>query len=133
MAPATEWSPINNKEFSKVFGFTPLAVLASMLAYLTAQFIDVRIYHFWKTLTKGKHLWLRNNASTFISQLTDTSVVLILLCSFKIIDWDKFGILLLNGFLFKVIVALFDTPLLYVATYFLRKKLNLKFGEEVKF
>lgn len=133
LAPATEWSPINNKEFSKVFGFTPLAVLASMLAYLTAQFIDVRIYHFWKTLTKGKHLWLRNNASTFISQLTDTSVVLILLCSFKIIDWDKFGILLLNGFLFKVIVALFDTPLLYITTNFLRKKLNLKFGEEIKF
>ena len=54
------------------------AVMASMIAYLTAQFIDVRIYHFWKKLTKGKHLWLRNNASTLISQLIDTvSVILI--------------------------------------------------------
>ena len=64
---ATEWSPINDATFSNVFGLTGIAVGASMLAYLLAQFIDIRVFHFWKKLTNGKHLWLRNNASTFSS------------------------------------------------------------------
>ena len=104
-----------------------------MLAYLLAQFIDVRIFHFWKNLTKGKHLWLRNNGSTFASQLVDTATVLALLCFAGAIEWSKFGILLLNGFLFKVLIALIDTPLLYLATWIIRKKFNLKFGEELNF
>ena len=81
-APATSWSPVNDTTFTKVFGATPLAVLASMMAYLTAQFIDIHIYHFWKKLTRGNHLWLRNNFSTFSSQIVDTLTVLLLLCSF---------------------------------------------------
>ena len=129
---ATSWSPINNETFSNVFGLTGIAVAASMLAYLLAQFIDIRIFHFWKRITKGKHLWLRNNGSTFVSQLTDTATVLLLLCFAGAIDWNKFGILLINGFLFKVIVALLDTPILYICTSFIRKKFNLKFGEELK-
>jgi len=130
---ATPWSPVDNATFSKVFGLTGLSVGASMLAYLTAQFIDIRIFHFWKTLTKGKHLWLRNNASTMTSQLVDTSTVLVLLCSAGAISWDNFNSLLINGFLFKVIVAFLDTPLLYLSTYFIRKRYNLAFGEELEF
>ena len=56
IVPATEWSPINDTLFNKVFGATAIAVLASMLAYLFAQYIDIQIFHFWKRLTKGKHL-----------------------------------------------------------------------------
>lgn len=130
---ATSWSPVNDETFSSVFGLTGIAVGASMLAYLLAQFIDIRIFHFWKNLTKGKHLWLRNNGSTFASQLVDTATVLALLCFVGAIEWNKFGILLLNGFLFKVLMALIDTPILYLATGFIRKKFNLKFGEELKF
>ena len=74
--PAIENSPINNILFTKVFGLSPIAVLASMLAYLFAQFIDIRIFHFWKRKTNGKHLWLRNNFSTFSSQLIDTLTVI---------------------------------------------------------
>jgi uncharacterized integral membrane protein (TIGR00697 family) len=130
---ATSWSPVDDGTFSKVFGLTGVAVGASMLAYLLAQFIDIRVFHFWKRLTKGKHLWLRNNGSTFTSQLVDTATVLGLLCWVGAIEWDKFGILLLNGFLFKVLMAMIDTPILYVATGCIRKKFNLKFGEELKF
>ena len=104
-----------------------------MLAYLLAQFIDIRVFHFWKNLTKGKHLWLRNNGSTFSSQLVDTATVLALLCFAGAIEWNKFWILLLNGFLFKVLMALIDTPILYLATGIIRKKFYLKFGEELKF
>jgi uncharacterized integral membrane protein (TIGR00697 family) len=129
---ATEWSPVNDTTFSNVFGLTGIAVGASMLAYLLEQFVDIRIFHFWKNLTKGKHLWLRNNASTFSSQLVDTATVLLLLCVAGAIAWDKFWILLLNGFLFKVIMALIDTPILYIVIGLIRKKLNLKVGEEVE-
>ena len=82
-APAIENSPINNNEFHKVFGLSPLAVFASMMAYLCAQFVDIKIFHFWKKKTNGKHLWLRNNFSTFASQFIDTFTVLFLLSSFK--------------------------------------------------
>ena len=131
-APATEWSPVNNELYHKVFGFSAIAVFSSMIAYLLAQFVDIRIYHFWKKKTKGKHLWLRNNFSTMSSQFLDTFTVLFLLCSFEVIEWDLFGKLLMNGFLFKVLIALIDTPILYSFVYLFRKKFNLKVGEEIE-
>lgn len=130
--PATSWSPINDQIFSKVFGATALAVFASMMAYLLAQYVDIQVFHFWKRVTKGKHLWLRNNFSTFFSQFIDTFSVLFLLCSFGLIEWDLFGGLLLGGFLFKVIVAAVDTPFLYIGVWYLRKIFNLKEGEELQ-
>lgn len=131
-APATDWSPVSDNLFSTVFGSTAIAVLASMLAYLFAQFVDIQIYHFWKKLTQGKHLWLRNNCSTFLSQFIDTATVLLLLCSFGEIDWDLFGGLILAGFLFKVIIAALDTPFLYLGVYYFRKRFKLNVNEEIK-
>jgi len=125
-APATNWSPIGDDTFKSVFGFTFIAVGASLAAYLLAQFLDVQIFHFWKKLTKGKHLWLRNNFSTFASQLVDTATVLLLLCSFGVLEWKLFGVLLLNGYLFKVMFALFDTPIIYAVVYFVRKHFGLE-------
>ena len=124
--PMASWSPVDSDTFHKVFGLSAAAVFASMMAYLFAQYVDIRIFHFWKRLTKGKHLWLRNNASTVFSQFIDTSAVLLLLCFFGVIGWERFGILLLNGFLFKVFFAAFDTPFVYLIVYYLRKKFNLK-------
>ena len=132
IVPATTWSPVSNVMFTKVFGFSMVAVFSSMIAYLLAQFVDIRIYHFWKNYTKGKHLWLRNNFSTVTSQFLDTFSVLFLLCSFGVIEWNLFSKLLISGFLFKVLVALFDTPFLYIAVYFFRRKFHLKMGEEIQ-
>ncbi|MAJ44846.1 MAG: hypothetical protein CMF96_08925 [Candidatus Marinimicrobia bacterium] len=131
VVPATTWSPVSNELFTKVFGLFGPAVFASMTAYLTAQFIDIRIFHFWKELTKGKHLWLRNNGSTVASQLVDTSAVLLLLCSFEVIAWDRFSMLLFNGFLFKMLVAFVDTPLFYLSSWYLKKSFNLKIDENL--
>lgn len=130
--PATSWSPVDNGLFEKVFGATAIAVFASMMAYLLAQYVDIQLFHFWKRLTKGRHLWLRNNFSTFLSQFVDTFSVLFLLCSFNKIAWDQFGNLLLSGFLFKVIVAALDTPFFYAAVYGLRKRFALERGEELR-
>ena len=129
---AIESSPVNNELFTKVFGLSPIAVLASMLAYLFAQFIDIRIFYFWKQKTNGKHLWLRNNFSTFFSQFIDTLTLITLLCSFNVLPWSLFKTLLISGFLFKVIIALLDTPILYAVVYLFRTRFNLKVGEEIK-
>lgn len=129
--PAMDSSPIDDNTFKKVFSLSPLAVLASMLAYLAAQFIDIRIYHFWKRLTGGRMLWLRNNFSTFSSQFLDTFLVVGLLSVFKILPWDLFWGLVLSGFLFKVLVALLDTPLLYLLVAWFRKRFQLQINEEI--
>lgn len=131
IAPSTDWSPVNNDMFKSVFGNTIVAVFASMMAYLLAQFIDIQLYHFWKRVTKGKYLWLRNNFSTFSSQFIDTFTVVLLLCAFGEIPWELFYGLVISGFLFKVFIALLDTPLLYLFVYLFRKRFNLKIGEEI--
>lgn len=129
---ATTWSPLSDELFSRVFGNTVIAVFSSMMAYLLAQFVDIQIYHFWKNLTKGKHLWLRNNFSTFSSQFIDTLSVISLLCFFGEIPWERFTGLVISGFLFKAMVAALDTPLLYLGVYIIRKQFGLKIGEEIQ-
>lgn len=131
--PAIANSPINDATFNEVFSLSPLAVLASMIAYLLAQFVDIRIYHFWKKITQGKHLWLRNNFSTFASQFLDTFTVILLLCFFGVLSWDMFLGLVVSGFIFKVLVAAIDTPFLYVFVYLIRKRFGLKIGEEIRY
>ena len=111
--------------FEGVYQFMVGNTIASMIAYLIAQSVDVRLYHFWKRLTKGKHLWLRNNASTTISQLVDsTAIITILYIAGNLDDAiDDAGaviILILNSYLFKFFFALFDTPLMYLGVRLLK-------------
>lgn len=130
--PAIPDSPVGDDMFNEVFGSTGIAVGASMMAYLLAQYIDISIYHFWKQMTKGKHLWLRNNFSTFSSQFVDTMAVILLLSLFGELPWEKFWVLVLSGFLFKVLVAILDTPLLYIIVYSFKKYFHLQTNEEIK-
>ena len=111
--------------FEGVYQFMVGNTIASMIAYLIAQSVDVRLYHFWKRLTKGKHLWLRNNASTTVSQLVDsTAIITILYIAGNLDDAiDDAGaviILILNSYLFKFFFALFDTPLMYLGVRLLK-------------
>lgn len=132
VAPAIAASPIDDITFTKVFALSPVAVLASMIAYLIAQYIDIGIYHFWKKLTNGKYLWLRNNFSTFLSQFIDTFTVVGLLCIFGVLPWSMFLGLVISGFFFKIFIALIDTPFLYLFVYILRKRFNLAVNEEIQ-
>ena len=132
VVPALSNSPVDDATFQTVFALSPVAVLASMMAYLSAQFVDIRLYHFWKKLTKGRMLWLRNNFSTFSSQFIDTFSVISLLSLFGVLEWDLFWGLVLSGFLFKVFVAALDTPLLYLFVFLFRKKFDLKPTDELK-
>ena len=105
--------------FAAVFGQSARAIVASMAAYLLAQFLDVRLYHFWRRLTAGRHLWLRNNASTMLSQLIDTTAVVVILFA-GVWEWSQIGIVILSSYVFKLLVAAADTPLMYAATWILR-------------
>lgn len=109
------------------------AVTASMIAYFIAQFVDVHLFHFWKKLTAGKHLWLRNNGSTMVSQIVDT-VAVILITHFYAhalpIDadaaiWPQLMLFIATGYAFKFVVALVDTPLIYLAVHLLKGYLQL--------
>jgi len=128
LAEATTWSPVDDETFLRVFGLQWVAVTASMIAYLGAQYLDIRMFHFWKRLTHGKHLWLRNNASTIASQVVDTALVNGILAALGTpgITWELFPTLFLNGVVFKWTMALLDTPLFYAAVIYLRRRFELR-------
>jgi len=115
--------------FDKVYEFMVGNVIASMIAYLVAQTIDVHMFHFWKKLTKGKHLWLRNNASTTVSQLVDTISILTILYLADNLGTDINSIsklipLIFYSYLFKFFFALIDTPLFYLGVFLLKDKIH---------
>lgn len=120
--------------FFEIRNLTFGAVIASMAAYLTAQFVDVYLFHFWKNLTNGKHLWLRNNGSTLLSQLVDTvSVVLIthfLAGALPIDDgqdlWPQLIRFIGYGYVFKLVAALLDTGPFYLCVFWLTNYLQLE-------
>ncbi|MDB4778214.1 queuosine precursor transporter [bacterium] len=114
------------------------AVFASMIAYLLAQFVDVYLFHFWKRVTRGKHLWLRNNGSTLISQLVDTVAVLAITHFFAkqlfVVEGmstnEVWGVLfvsfILPSYAFKFVVALLDTIPFYGLVAFLNRYLEIE-------
>jgi len=115
--------------FERVFEFMIGNVIASMIAYLIAQSVDVHVFHFWKRLTKGRHLWLRNNGSTTFSQLIDTTAILSILYLADNLgpDIDSIGklvSLIFASYLFKFFFALLDTPLFYLGVYLLKERIH---------
>lgn len=129
---AIENSPVSDEAYNSMFGNSWRVIGASMVAYLSAQLIDVRVFHFWKNLTKGKYLWLRNNASTVFSQLIDTTLVVLVLFVGTMTFSEMSG-LVRDGWMFKALAALVDTPLFYLSTYLFRKHFNLKPSEELNY
>ncbi|MEL0106078.1 MAG: queuosine precursor transporter [Rhodospirillaceae bacterium] len=110
------------KAFESVFTLPGILIFGSMTAYLAAQLLDVRLFHFWKRLTQGKHLWLRNNASTIVSQLVDTIIVNSIFLGFGLgLDWVIVGQIIVASYLFKILIALIDTPFCYLGVALVRR------------
>lgn len=115
--------------FFKIRALTMGGILGSMLAYLAAQFIDIHLFHFWKDLTKNKHLWLRNNGSTLISQFVDTVLVTIIVYFFtqalppfsEGTVLTQLLMLIGSSYTFKCIAALLDTLPFYYGVFYLRR------------
>lgn len=117
-------SIVTDEVYNSVFRNAWRIIAASMIAYLFAQVVDVRIFHFWKKLTNGKHLWLRNNASTVVSQLLDTILVICILF-FGVWGTDQIFSAIIDGWTFKMLMALIDTPIIYGIIYLLKGKIDI--------
>ncbi|MCH8955029.1 queuosine precursor transporter [candidate division KSB1 bacterium] len=131
--PVASFYPLQ-EDYTNIFGPIWRLLFGSMAAYLLAQLIDVRLFHFWKKLTKGKHLWLRNNASTMISQFIDTFTVnTIFLYKNPTIFTGDFSDLMgviLGVYILKVAIAALDTPLCYLGVWFVERMTGVK-GEDI--
>ena len=118
--------------FSLLYATTSGAVLASMIAYIAAQYCDVYLFHFWKRLTNGKHLWLRNNGSTLISQGGDSFMVIIVTFGAQFIAGAMTAgallVLMGSNYLFKMCVAAADTLPFYAGVHYLKR--YLEFSDE---
>jgi len=129
-----------NYTFFNIRRLTGLATVGSMIAYLTAQFVDVQIFHMLKKLTKGKMLWLRNNGSTLISQLVDSFAVILITYKFAdsitIMKGDTVFhgllILILSNYMYKMVSALVDTGPFYLGVKLLSKYLHLDPNKDYK-
>lgn len=115
--------------FHIIYTCTRGAVLASMCAYVAAQFCDVFLFHFWKKITRGKHLWLRNNGSTMISQLVDSTAVIMITFWHQFMN-DEMTLRVILGligssYLFKLIVAALDTIPFYLGVKWLGRYLRI--------
>lgn len=140
-----------NRTFFQIRYWTFGATIASMIAYLTAQFIDVHVFHAIRKATHGKLLWLRNNGSTLTSQMVDSiSVVTITYFFAKSAIMIHTGetlvhyltILILSNYVYKMVSALLDTIPFYIGTKLLSEYLKIdtqkefakseKSGEEFK-
>ena len=129
------------RTFYQIRKWNQLSTIASMIAYLTAQFVDVYVFHYFRKLTKGKHLWLRNNGSTLTSQLVDSIAVVVITYFFAKnaiqiepgeTAFHTILILIASAYTFKMVAALLDTIPFYIGTSFLCKYLDIDPNKEFK-
>ena len=108
--------------YESVFTLPGILIVASMTAYLVAQVVDVKIFHFLKSITSGKHLWLRNNLSTSVSQLIDTIIVNSIFLYIGLgLSFNIIFQIIVTTYVFKIIIALIDTPIVYLVVNLLKK------------
>jgi len=119
LPPAPFWG--NQSAYESLLGMVPRIVLASMGAYLISQHHDVFAFHFWRRKTKARFLWLRNNASTMVSQALDTGVF-ITVAFWGTVPTGILANMLLSQYIIKLIIAAGDTPFCYLLVSLLREK-----------
>jgi uncharacterized integral membrane protein (TIGR00697 family) len=115
--PASFWP--HQQAYQTILGSSARIMVASLTAYLFSQYHDVWAFHFWKRLTTDRFLWLRNNASTIVSQLLD-SVVFITIAFYGSLPVMQ---LIFGQWVVKVVIALLDTPFVYLLVYLVRRRL----------
>jgi len=119
--------------FFEIRALTFGAVTASMIAYMAAQFCDVWVFHFWKRVTGGRLLWVRNNGSTMISQLVDTTAVILVTHYYAhALPIDpglpigrQLALFIVTGYTFKFVIAAFDTIPFYIGVHYLKQYLQI--------
>jgi len=106
-------SDFSQESFLTIFGLMPRIAAGSITAYFVSQLHDIWAFLFWKRKTKGRFLWLRNNASTMVSQIID-SAIFCTIAFWGVFDTATWSQILLSTYLLKLMVAAIDTPFLYL-------------------
>jgi len=91
-----------------------------LFPFASQKFPNIFAFHFWKDKTRGKHLWLRNNASTWISQAID-SVVFVFVAFYGVFEMSILLSILFTTYFIKLLVAIFDTPVIYAGKWVMKK------------
>lgn len=112
---------------SAVFSNTPRMIISSLVVYAISQLFDVWLYHKWWKLTESKtgdkrrFLWLRNNASTLISQIINTALFT-LFAFWGTYDASTMFSIFCSSYVIYVFTSLLDTPVVYLARMIHDKK-----------
>lgn len=113
-----EWALQVQEAMSVLFGLTPRIVAGSLLAYLFSQFMDITLFSKIKKATKTKHLWMRNNGATLLSQIFDTLIFVVV--AFAGVTGYSFEVLwgiFITTYILKAFVAFMDTPFIYLSKH----------------
>ncbi|MBA7576943.1 queuosine precursor transporter [subsurface metagenome] len=127
LPPASFWE--GQAAYESVLGMVPRIVLASMIAYLVSQHHDVFAFHFWREKTRARFLWLRNNASTMVSQALDTGLF-ITIAFWGMVDNSILVNMLVTQYVIKLGIAALDTPFCYLLVHFLKNRIKPLAGAE---
>ena len=99
--------------FARMFGTVGRITVASLAAYVVSQTTDVWLFHWIREKTSGKHLWLRNNVATIVSQLFDT-IIFIVIAFVGQVPATVLGGMVLGQWVVKSLLAFLDTPFCYL-------------------
>ena len=118
--PAAPFWPAQ-EAYAAILGGTGRIIVGSLTAYAVSQTLDVYLYGWLKQRFNSRHLWLRNNVATFVSQLVDTSLFI----TIAFYGGEMPLLALIGGQLaVKWSIALMDTPVVYLLVYLVRLKLG---------
>ena len=114
LMPADGSTYFTQSEFAKVFGGSAQLFVASMVAYLVGQFLDIHVFQFWKAITQSRHLWLRSTGSTIFSQAIDTVTINVIFGRVTAAwTWGFIGAKIGREYVIKFCVAVLLTPAIY--------------------
>jgi uncharacterized integral membrane protein (TIGR00697 family) len=125
MATAADWKGVTEPAFQNVFLGSQRMILASLAAYMIAQFVDIGVFHLLKRATNNRLIWLRSTGSTVLSQLIDT-VVINLVAWVGILKADEILNVVLSSYSLKVLIAIGLTPLVYLAHTLVQRGLGIE-------
>ena len=115
----------NETGFESVLGSTSRIIIASFIAYLISQYHDVWAFHLWKRVTNNRHLWLRNNLSTVVSQFLDSLIFISISFYGQMPIWP----MIFGQWIIKCLIAVLDTPFIYAIVLWLKKNVVKNSGQ----
>ncbi len=124
--PVDDSTYFTQQEFAKIFGGSAQLFVASIVAYLIGQFLDIQVFQFWKALTQSRHLWLRATGSTILSQIVDTVTINVIFWKWTATkEWSWIFAKIGREYGIKLVVAIALTPVVYAVHSFVVRIMGL--------